>query len=411
MENMIKIENLTVKYGTQNIIKSIDVEIESGEFVSIIGPNGAGKSTLLKAVMKNLDVSSGEIYLKGKNLKNVSHREKSKIIGFVPQDYNISFDFSVYDIVEMGRNPHKERFKKSEFDDKQIIEDALTKTNTIEFKDKNFNNLSGGEKQRVIIARALAQQPEILILDEATSNLDIHHQLDILELIHSLNREEGITVLTIMHDLNLASRFSDKIILLNEGMVSKVGTPDEVIDEKVLRTIYDMEMIVRENKLLLFKEILPMRTRKAKIDKTIKIHIICGGGTGEYIIQKLYSERYILSCGILNEGDSDFLLCKNLDIRCVFEKPFSVFSEEKIEENRQLVKDSDIILLTDIAVGSGNFINVKMIEDIDDKQILILHSVDRDFVDGEYEILIKKLIKKENVKYVMNLKELFECLK
>ncbi len=410
MENIIELKNITLKYGDYEVLRDISFNIKKGEFTSIIGPNGAGKSTVLKAIMKNIELASGDISIKEKSIKNITHREKACIIGFVPQEFNISFDFTVYDIVAMGRNPYIAKFKKSKFDDNKIIEESLQKTNTYEFKDKYFNSLSGGEKQRVIIARALAQQPEILILDEATSSLDIHHQLDILELIHSLNREDGLTVLTIMHDLNLASRFSDKIVLLSKNGLIKSGTPSEVIDEQVLKNVYDMDMVVRENKLLSYTEIIPLRIRKSKEEKNIHVHIICGGGTGEYIIQKLYSERYKISCGILIEGDSDLDICRSLNLDYVVEYPFSKFSEESIAKNKEYIDNSDVIIVTDVAIGYGNFDNIKLIENIRDKKIIILHSVNRDFVNGEYEKILTELTKFDNVKYAMNLKELFNFL-
>ncbi len=410
MESIIELKNITLKYGDYEVLRDISFNIKKGEFTSIIGPNGAGKSTVLKAIMKNIELAAGDISIKGKSIKSITHKEKACIIGFVPQEFNISFDFTVYDIVAMGRNPYLVKFKKTKFDDKKIIEESLQKTNTYEFKDKYFNSLSGGEKQRVIIARALAQQPEILILDEATSSLDIHHQLDILELIHSLNREDGLTVLTIMHDLNLASRFSDKIVLLSKNGVIKSGTPSEVIDEQVLKNVYDMDMIVRENKLLSYTEIIPLRIRKSKEEKNIHVHIICGGGTGEYILQKLYSERYKISCGILIEGDSDLDICRSLNLDYVVEYPFSRISEESIVKNKEYIDNSDVIIVTDVAIGYGNFDNIKLIENIRDKKIIILHSVNRDFVDGEYEKILTELMKFDNVKYAMNLKELFYFL-
>lgn len=407
-ENIIEIRKMKIKYGDSEVVKGVDINIRKGEFVSIIGPNGSGKSTILKGINKNIELSSGDVFIKGKNLNSISFKDKAKIIGFVPQEFNVAFDFTVYDIVSMGRNPYTKRFGKNDNSDNLIIEDALKKTNTFKYKDKNFNNLSGGEKQRVITARALAQEPEILILDEATSNLDIHHQLDILELLHWLNREEGMTVVSVMHDLNMASRFSDKLILLDKGLVVIEGSPDEVLKEDIIKKVYNMEMIIRDNKILSAKEIVPLRVRKSHEDKNIKVHIICGGGTGEYIIQKLYSERYHISAGILNEGDSDLELCKNLGVRFVEEHPFSTFSVENIAKCKEYINDSNEIIITDVAIGWGNFENIKMIKDIKNKHIIILHSKDRDFVNGEYENIINDLKGLENVSYVMNLKELFE---
>ncbi|QSX06054.1 ATP-binding cassette domain-containing protein [Sedimentibacter sp. zth1] len=410
MENVIEVKNISVKYGTTTVLNNISFDVQKGEFCTIIGPNGAGKSTILKSIMKNIDIESGDILINHKSIKNISHKEKACMIGFVPQEYNISFNFNVYDIVAMGRNPYTKKFGKSQYDDKKIIQDALIKTSTFYLKDKNFNELSGGEKQRVIIARALAQQTSILVLDEATSNLDIHHQLDIIELIYSLNREDNLTVLTIMHDLNLSSRFSDKIVLLSDEGIVKIGTPDDIIDESVLRQVYDMEMLVRENKLLSCKEVVALRARRAKDDKNKNIHVICGGGTGEYIIQKLYSERYNVSCGVLNDGDSDLEICKNLSIRYVKELPFTSFSKESIEKNRELIKKSDIVILTDVAIGEGNFENIEILSYLDDKKIIILYNSKRDFVNGKCEEILGKIKSKKNVCVAMNLKELFNLV-
>lgn len=409
-ENVVELKNITIKYEDLKIIDSINLNVKKGEFVSIIGPNGAGKSTILKAITKNVEISNGNIYLKGKDVNSILHKERAQIIGFVPQEYNITFNFSVQDIVSMGRNPYVKRMSKEKDNDKKIVENSLRKTNTLQFRNKSFNNLSGGEKQRVITARALAQEPEILILDEATSNLDMHHQLELLELIYWLNRENGLTVLAVMHDLNLASRFSDRLVLMNKGKIFEEGKPEDVLTEKVLSKVYDMEMIVRDNKLLSFKEIVPLRVRRAKKEKEISIHVMCGGGTGEYIIEKLYSERYNISCGIISEGDSDLELCKNLNINYVSESPFTEFSETAIKKNREYIKQSDIIILTDVPIGWGNLANIELLEEINDKKIIILHTINRDYVEGKCNQIIEKLKQKENVFYTMNLKEVFQEL-
>lgn len=408
MEKIIQVKNLCVNYGNNIVLNNISFDVNKGEFCTIIGPNGTGKSTTIKAIMKNIDVSSGEIFINKKNINQLSYRDKARLVGFVPQEYNLHYDFSVYDIVAMGRNPYLKKFGKSGYDDKKIICDALKKTGTYDLKDKGFTKLSGGEKQRVIIARALAQQPTILILDEATSNLDMHHQLDVLELIYSLNREDGLTVLAIMHDLNMASRFSDKLILLDKDGIVKKGTKEEVIDEEVLSQVYNMEMVVRDNKLLNCREVIPLRSKKIKDKKSFNVHVICGGGTGEYILQKLYSENYCISCGVINQGDSDFELCNNLNLCCIYEKPFTTFSKKVIDENRKLVEKSDVIILTDVAIGNGNLPNIEILRDFKDKKIIVLYNSNRDFTGGKCKKVMDEIIKNNNVFVAMNLKEIFK---
>lgn len=409
MKNVLKINNLSYEINNKKILDNINFSINVGEFISIIGPNGAGKTSLVKCLSNNLKYT-GEIYLFNKNIKDYSMKEKAKLIGVVPQEYNLPFNFKVKDIVKMGRNPYWSKYKGSTNYDIDIIEKSMVQTNTLQYKDRLYNSLSGGEKQRVVTARTIAQQPEIMYLDEITSNLDIHNQLEILELIYEMNRLKKITVVSIMHDLNLASRFSDKILLMIDGKIEMFDTPENVFNEDVLSKAYDMEMLIRENKILRFKEIIPMRVKRSKSDKNINIHIICGGGTGQYIIEVLYSKKYNLTCGIISEGDSDYDLCKNLNIKCISEVPFSKFGNETIRNNLIEIEKSDIIVVTDVPIGNQNIENLKSIENINDKKIIILHTINRDYVNGEADIIINKLKLKTNVFLAINLKELFDLI-
>jgi iron complex transport system ATP-binding protein len=283
----------------------------------------------------------------------------------------------------------------------------MQQTNTYEYKDRFYNSLSGGEKQRVITARALTQQPEILFLDEFTSNLDIHNQLEIIELIYEMNRLNGITVLSIMHDLNMASRFSDRILLMIDGKMEIFDTPQNVLKEEILSKAYKMEMIIRENKVLNCSEVVPIRVKNKEPRKNQRIHVVSGGGTGEYILEKLYAMGYDLSCGILAEGDSDLIICRSLGIDCVFESPFSAFGAATITQNEYRIHDADIVLLTDVPFGHNNLVNLKSLENINNKKIIILHGVDRDHVRGEADRILEEMRKKDNVFEAKNLGELF----
>lgn len=409
MEKVLEINNLSYEINNKKILDDINFSVNVGEFISIIGPNGAGKTTLIKCLANNLKYD-GAIHLFSKNIKDYSMNEKAKLIGVVPQEYSLPFNFKVNEIVKMGRNPYIKKNRGVSHSDIEIVEKSMLQTNTLKYKDRFYNSLSGGEKQRVIIARALAQQPKVLYLDEITSNLDIHNQLEILELIYEMNRLKGITVISIMHELNLASRFSDKILLLIEGKIEMFDTPSNVFKEDILSKAYNMEMLIRENKVLRFNEVIPMRVRRSLADKNINIHIICGGGTGQYIIEVLYSKKYNLSCGIISEGDSDFDLCKNLNIECISEVPFSKFTNDTINKNMVAINKSDIILITDVPIGNQNIENLKCIEKINDKKIIILHTINRDYINGEADLLIDKIKTKNNVFIAINLKELFDLI-
>jgi iron complex transport system ATP-binding protein len=286
----------------------------------------------------------------------------------------------------------------------------MIQTNTYELRNRFYNSLSGGEKQRVITARALAQNTDVVFLDEVTSSLDMHHELEIVELIHNLNREEGVTVVSIMHDLNIASRFSDRIIFINEGKIVEYDVPEKVINVENLSKAYHMEMLIRDNKLLNYKEIVPLRINKNIEKKNKKIHVICGGGTGEYIIEKLFSHKYEMSVGIIHDGDSDVRVCDSLDIKCIKEKPFSEFSLKAVNDYLEEIKGSEIVIITDVPFGKHNIKNLKLLKEFKNKNIIILHNDNRDFINGESDKIIEDLKKREKVHYAYNLKELFDYI-
>lgn len=406
MDKIIEVANLSYDINGKKIVDGLSFAVNKGEFISIIGPNGAGKTSLLRCLSNNLKFD-GAVRLMGKNIREYGMKEKARIIGVVPQEFNLPFNFKVHDIVKMGRNPYLKKNQGLDKSDRDIIIKAMHQTNTLEYKDRFFNSLSGGEKQRVITARALTQEPEILFLDEFTSNLDIHNQLEIIELIYEMNRLKGITVLSIMHDLNMASRFSDRIMLMIDGKMEVFDAPENVMREEILSKAYKMEMIIRENKVLNCSEVVPLRVKNQVPAKNRKIHVVSGGGTGEYILEKLYAMGYDLSCGILAEGDSDLSICRSLGIDCVHDSPFSMFGSKSIRQNDIRIQEADMILLTDVPFGHNNLVNLKSIEGIDDKSIFILRGVNRDHVHGEADKIIQHMKKKPNVVEVMNLGELF----
>jgi len=213
-----------------------------------------------------------------------------------------------------------------------------------------------------------------------------------------------------MHDLNIASRFSDRILFLNNGKIVEYDTPEKVFNIENLSKAYNMEMLIRENRLLNYREVVPLRVNRDIEKKDKKIHIICGGGTGEYIIEKLFSEKYDISCGIIHDGDSDVRVCESLNIDCIKEKPFSEFSEIVIKEYNKKIQDSDIILVTDVPFGKHNIKNLKILKEYKNKNIIILHNNNRDFTDGESDKIIDNLKIRRNVHYAYNLKELFEFI-
>lgn len=247
MSSLLSIRNLTAGYGKEPVIKDICLEVKGGDFIGIIGPNGCGKTTLLRFLSKALPVKPGKVSFELKDISQMSQKEFCRKVAFVGQDNLINFPFTVFDIVMMGRIPHLKRLQQETKKDLEAANKALIMTDTLHLKEKFINQLSSGERQRVIVAKALAQEPSLIFLDEPTSHLDIGHQIQILDLLRRLNRENGLTITMVLHELNLASEYCNRIILLNEGRIFREGSPAEVLTYQNIEVVYKTVVVVKEN--------------------------------------------------------------------------------------------------------------------------------------------------------------------
>lgn len=246
---IIASENLSLQLDKKQILKNVSFSARKGEFIGLIGPNGSGKSTWLRSVCGLLPYDQGQVMIKDKKIESYHPKEIAKMIGYVPQDTGLDFDFLVKDIVLMGRHPHVPRFGLESQIDYDIAEQAMRTTQIEHLANKYVNQLSGGQRQMVFIAKALAQQPDILILDEPTSALDINRQLQVLNLIKQLTIE-GVTVITAIHDLNLAARFCSKLVLLTDGEVLALGEPETVLTADHLLKSYGVTASVRYDPMI-----------------------------------------------------------------------------------------------------------------------------------------------------------------
>lgn len=240
----INIKDLEFRYSKEKILKKVSLNITDGECVSLLGPNGAGKSTLIKCIDGLLTPNKGGVFVNNKNIRLMNRRDISKIMGYVPQASSDRFSLKVFDMVLIGRSPHMTW--RSSFEDKEKAINALKLLGIEDLAMRGFGELSGGQQQKVIIARAIAQETKILLLDEAISNLDIRHQLDVMEIVTKLVREYGISVVMVVHDLNIASRYSDKIVMMKKGEIVKVGNPQDVLTKENIANIYGVEAHIRE---------------------------------------------------------------------------------------------------------------------------------------------------------------------
>jgi iron complex transport system ATP-binding protein len=241
---MIDVDDISVSLDGTPILDSVSCEVPSQSFVALVGPNGAGKTTLLRTVNGVLTPDSGTVSVDGQNVQSLSSREVARLVATVPQKTNISFDFSVRDIVAMGRTPHRSRFHHT--DDSDTIDQALEQAQIAHLADRSVGSVSGGERQRVLLARALSQDAPALVLDEPTASLDIHHQVRTLELVRNLV-DQGKTALAAIHDLDLAARFCDAIVVLSDGHVLTDGPPTSVLTESVIEQAFGGRPRIYEN--------------------------------------------------------------------------------------------------------------------------------------------------------------------
>jgi len=243
----IEFSSVSGGYRRMPVFEDISFTIREGSMSAIIGPNGSGKTTLLRAVTGLLKHVKGKVTLFEDDVRKMSAAKRAALVGVVPQETFTPMAYSVEEIVTMGRTASISRWRGVDDEDRKLIEQAMVYTDVVDMRRRSFTELSGGERQRVIIAMVLAQQPRIILMDEATSHLDINHSLEVMQIAERLNREQGVTVLMVSHDLNMASEFCERLLLLDRGRLAADGSPQEVLTEKMLEDVYHCSVDIEKN--------------------------------------------------------------------------------------------------------------------------------------------------------------------
>ena len=409
------LKNIDFSYDGLSVIQDVSFTVRPGEILGIIGPNGSGKTTLLNIICGLLKPNSGDIFIQDKNIKEIPRKELYQILAIVPQDSITSFNYTVLDIVLMGRTPYlKGSFWEREID-YEIAINSIKDIGIYNLKDKYVSQLSGGERQKVTIAQALSQQPKILLLDEPTTHLDINSKLEIMNLITRLNKEQKITVITIFHDINLAASFCPRILILSKGRIFAKGNTEDVLTSQNLEGAYNIPVVVKKNPITnrIYTTPINRGFLKTKLAKR-RLHLICGGGSGSLIMSSLKVYGFLVSCGVLNVMDTDYETAKALEIPIVSEAPFSQISNDTYKENIEMIKSSEIVVLANVEFGYGNLSNLKAIEQALDigKKVMILQETsitERDYTEGKATEIYKRIIEKGAI-LVHNVEELFRFL-
>ncbi|MFC4541702.1 heme ABC transporter ATP-binding protein [Halosolutus amylolyticus] len=348
----VEVSNVAISFGDLPILEDVSLSATPGELVGLVGPNGAGKTTLLRTISGAIAPDRGSVAIGGDNVHDLSSRESSRRVAVVPQETTLSFSFSVRDVVEMGRHPYRSRFAPPDADDRAVVDDALERTRTAQFADRGIEEVSGGERQRVILARAIAQETPVLLLDEPTASLDVNHAIETLELVRELV-EEGRTVIAAIHDLNLAARYCDRLVMLADGSVHRSGSPPEVLSAEALRTAFDANAAVTSNPVTGTSSVtaLPDEDPGPLPDG---VHVLGSGATASAVLARLDAADVEASLGPVSSGSTAAETAAQLGLEAIDVEPFAPLSRADRDALDRALSDRDVLVLVDLEIGAGN---------------------------------------------------------
>lgn len=340
------LEQLTVGYNGKPLIDNIEVGIQKGEIVTLIGPNGSGKSTILKSITRQLKILGGRVFYEEQNLHQLSYKEISTKMAVVLTERMHPELMTCHDIVVTGRYPYTGKLGILTREDENKVDEAMRIVHAQELGNRDFNAISDGQRQRVLLARAICQEPEIIILDEPTSFLDIRHKLELLSILRNMAKEKGITVIMSLHEIDLAQKIADKILCVKGDHICQYGTPENIFQEQTIREIYEIDKGFYDP---CFGSIeLP------KVQGEPEVFVIAGAGSGIPIYRKLQKENKAFATGILYTNDMDYQLARLLASEIVTETPFEEITQEHLEEALQLMARCKQIICTEVPIGSSN---------------------------------------------------------
>ena len=345
-ENYFEIKNLSVGYNRKALIEEICFDIKRGEIVTLIGPNGAGKSTILKSITRQLEIIRGDVILDGGNLRNLSFKELAHRMAVVLTERIKTELMTCYDIVATGRYPYTGRLGILSYEDQEKVEQALAAVHASELGGRDFSAISDGQRQRVLLARAICQEPDVIILDEPTSFLDVKYKLELLSILRSMAKEKNITVVMSLHEIDLAQKISDKIVCVKGDRIFRYGRPEEIFEEDAIRDLYEIDNGFFDP---LYGSIeLP---RPAGEPKTL---VISSSGKGIPVYRMLQKEDIPFIAGILYPGDTDYRLARLLASEIIEEKPFCEIGEEAMKKAMDAVEKCERVIYAGADIGTYN---------------------------------------------------------
>jgi len=350
---VITVDALEVAYGDVPVLEGVSVSVERGELVGLVGPNGAGKTTLLRVLSGALSPDGGTVLVDGTDVHTLPSKASSRLLSVVPQDTHLSFSFDVRDVVEMGRTPHRSRFSGPTREDREIVDTALERTRTAGFADRSIDDVSGGERQRVLLARAIAQDTPVVLLDEPTASLDVNHQIETLELVSDLV-SDGTTAVAAIHDLDLAARYCDRLVVLAGGRIVDSGPPDSVLTTDTVATAFDATAAVTTNPLTGTPTVTTLAAGRDDLEDPPAVHVLGSGPTAAGVLARLEAAGVPTTAGPVPRGSAVSTATAELDLEAIVADPFGPLSAEDLETLEGRVRAADVTVLADLEVSAGN---------------------------------------------------------
>lgn len=353
MEAYLKTEDLAVGYDGNVLIHDINLRLEKGKILTLIGPNGAGKSTILKSITRHLQTISGNVYVGGQGLRQWQPKELAKRLAVVLTDRIRPELTTCAEVVAMGRYPYTNLFGRLTDKDKASVTEALERVHALDLAQRDFGTLSDGQRQRILLARALCQEPEVMVLDEPTAYLDVRYKIELLDILRQMAREKGMTVVLSLHEIDLAAKVSDYLLCVKGETIANYGTPEQVLQNHTIETLYGMEQ-GSYNRLFGSVE-MPKSAGKPEV------FVIAGGGFGIPAYRQLQRRGIPFATGILFENDVDFQVAQVLGSAVVSVPAFEEMTQEHYEQAARLLAQSAEVIDAGTPVGRLNGLNGKLL--------------------------------------------------
>lgn len=344
--SVISAKKLSVGYSKKIIVDELEFDVMAGEVLTLIGPNGAGKSTILKSVSAQIPTIEGKIYIDGRQLADMNERDISKLLSLLLTERIHSERMTCEDIVSTGRYPYTDRLGLLSKTDKKIVAEAMKLTSVEYLKDLNFRHISDGQRQCVMLARAIAQQPKVMVLDEPTSFLDISNKLKLLTLLRNLAKEKNIAVIQSLHELDLAQKFSDKVLCINDGKAEKYGEPEKIFNDDYISNLYGIDTGSYDT---MYGSAEPKRG-----DDEPKVFVIGGGGKGIPIYRKFQRQGIPFAAGVIHENDLDYPIARRLASKLITESAFEPIGNDSVRNAISVMKTCSKVICCLDSFGSMN---------------------------------------------------------